>query len=161
MFKLCRVCKVIAWVGEVSYHLQVLDLAKQSWRLLMKPDTRRGPENKMLPHGNSLKAGPKKGSSFTWQSIFVGLQTFRRGHIWRAGSSRQINLWEDHWIPGSPSRKVLTSKGLCVLQIIDALINPMTGQWDEAIIQDNFIWCRKNFENSIECILGWGLCSLA
>jgi len=24
-----------------------------------------------------MKAGPKKGSSYTWQSLFAGLQTFR------------------------------------------------------------------------------------
>ena len=55
-------------------------LAKQVWRLLSNPDTlcARVLRAKYYPDGNLLKAGPKKGSSFMWQSIVVGLQTFKR-----------------------------------------------------------------------------------
>lgn len=77
-------------------------LAKQSWRLITHPDTlcARVLRTKYYPDGNVLKAGPKKGSSFTWQSIVAGLQTFKRGHIWRVGTGAHIRIWDDR----SPTR---------------------------------------------------------
>lgn len=58
-------------------------LAKQTWRLISTPDSLCAHvlKAKYYPNCNLLKAGPKKGSSFTWQSIVTGLNTFRRGHI--------------------------------------------------------------------------------
>jgi hypothetical protein len=58
-------------------------LAKQSWRLLSSPDSlcARVLKEKYYPNVHLLKAGRKKGSSFTWQSIVQGLNTFKRGHI--------------------------------------------------------------------------------
>lgn len=116
-------------------------LAKQSSRLISNPDSlcARVLRAKYYPDGNLLKAGPKKGSSFTWQSIVAGLQTFKRGHIWRVGSRSSINIWEDHWIPCSPSRKVISLIGMCMLQTVDELIDPWTRTWDEALLRDNFI----------------------
>lgn len=85
------------------------------------------------------QAGPKNGSSFTWQSIVACLQTFKRGHIWRVGSGSNINIWDDHWMPSSPSRKVISRKGFCLLNTVDEFINPWTGRWDEDLILDNFV----------------------
>jgi hypothetical protein len=81
-------------------------LAKQSWRLITNPDSLCAQilRAKYYPDGNLLKDGPKQGSSFTWQSIIAGLNTFRRGHILRVGSGNLINIWEYHWIPLSPDQ---------------------------------------------------------
>jgi hypothetical protein len=112
-------------------------LAKQSWRLLSSPESlcARVLKAKYYPTGDLLKAGPKKGSSFTWQSILEGLKTFKRGHIWRVGDGTKINIWTDHWIHTSASRKVVTDRGRCILRTVDELINPMTGTWDEDLIK--------------------------
>lgn len=116
-------------------------LAKQSWRLITKPNTLCASVLKAnyYPDGNLLKAGPKKGSAFTWQSIIAGLRIFMRGHIWRVGSGASINIWEDHWVPSSHSRKVITSKGEILLRTVDELIDPYTGQWDELLIRASFL----------------------
>jgi hypothetical protein len=38
------------------------------------------------PSGDLLKSEmKKKGSSFTWKSVYVGLQILKKGHIWRVG----------------------------------------------------------------------------
>jgi hypothetical protein len=37
---------------------------------------------KYYPDADILKAGPKSGSSYTWQIILAGLNTFVRGYIW-------------------------------------------------------------------------------
>ena len=86
-----------------------------------------------------MKAGPKKGPSYTWQSVIAGLQTFKRGHIWRVRTGTDINIWEDHWIPNSHNRKVLTRRGNSLLRTVDDLINTATRGWDEELIRDNFM----------------------
>ena len=65
-----------------SFNLAML--AKQCWRLLQNPDSlcARVLSAKYYPNGDILKAGPEKGSSFAWQSIVAGIQTFKRGCIW-------------------------------------------------------------------------------
>lgn len=81
-------------------------LAKGSWRLTTHPQTSCAQvlRAKYYPDGNLLNACPKKGSTFTWQSIVAGLQTFKRSHIWRVGIGTQINIWNDHWMSESHSR---------------------------------------------------------
>ena len=93
-----------------SFNLAML--AKQCWRLLQRPDSMCAQvlKAKYYPNGDILSAGPKKGSSFTWQSIVAGTQTFKRGCIWRVGSGSHINIWDDPWIPASESRKIITPK---------------------------------------------------
>lgn len=80
----------------------------------------------------------KKGSSFTWRSVLAGLKCFKRGYIWRIGDGTQVNIWEDHWIPGSHNLKVQTPRGTNLLPTVNELINLITGQWDEDLIQDLF-----------------------
>src|SRR4051812_5518152 len=69
-----------------NFNLAVL--AKQCWRLIQNQDSlcARVLSAKYYPDGDVLKAGPKKGSSFTCQSIVMGIQTLKRGCIWRVGT---------------------------------------------------------------------------
>jgi hypothetical protein len=90
------------------------------------------------PSGDILKAGPKAGSSFTWQSICAGIQTFKRGCIWRVGSGEEIEIWKDPWIPSSPNRKILSPRGQCILTRVSELIDPISGKWDQELIRTNF-----------------------
>jgi hypothetical protein len=115
-------------------------LAKQSWRLINNPNSLCAQVlgAKYYPDGMILNAGPKKGSSFTWRSIVAGLQTLRRGHIWRVGNGRSINIWKDHWVPAMASRKIDTLRGRVVLSTVDKLIDPLTGTWDEAQLSEIF-----------------------
>jgi hypothetical protein len=85
-----------------------------------------------------LKAGPKNGSSFTWQSILAGIKTFKRGYIWRVGNGENINIFTDPWIPSSPDRKILTPRGYGTFTKVAELICPNTGTWDEERLQDIF-----------------------
>jgi hypothetical protein len=116
-------------------------LAKQSWRLINKPESLCAQvlRAKYYPDGNLLKAGPNKGSSFTWQSIIAGLQTLKRGHMWRIGSGTKVNIWEDHWTPSNPTRKVMMPRGCILLQTVDNLIDPYTHKWDETLIRETFL----------------------
>jgi hypothetical protein len=73
-----------------SFSLAIL--AKQVWRLATDQESLCATvlRAKYYPHGYVLKAGPKAGSSFTWQSIVAGIATFKRGHIWRVGTGTKL-----------------------------------------------------------------------
>jgi hypothetical protein len=91
-----------------SFNLAML--AKKVWRLIDAPDSlcARVLKAKYYHHTDILKAGPKAGSSFTLQSIVAGIRSFNKGCIWRVGNGDSINIWQDPWIPNSPSRKIIT-----------------------------------------------------
>jgi hypothetical protein len=115
-------------------------LAKQSWRLLCEPDSLCAQilRAKYFPSGDILNAELKKGSSYTWQSIWAGLQTLKKGIIWRVGDGSDINIWDDPWISSSPSRKILTPRGNTVYTKVSDLIDPETRCWDEDLIRSLF-----------------------
>jgi hypothetical protein len=115
-------------------------LAKQVWRLLCDPDSlcAKVLRAKYFPDGNILHAKPKKGSSFTWQSILAGLECFKKGCIWRVGDGSQINIWEDAWIPGSHNLRVQTPRGSRSVTTVNELISPIDGLWDENLVRALF-----------------------
>lgn len=115
-------------------------LAKQCWRLIINPESicARILKAEYYPNTDLLHAGPKVGSSFTWQSLVAGLTTFKRGHIWRIGSGENVSIWNDPWIPSSPDRRVITPRGHILISRVVELIDPVTSQWDEQLIRDIF-----------------------
>lgn len=46
-----------------------------------------------------------------------------RGHVWHVGDGTHINIWNDSWVPSSPTRKVLTTRENIVLAKVIELIN--------------------------------------
>jgi hypothetical protein len=86
-----------------------------------------------------LKAGPKNGSSFTWQSIFAGIATFKRGYIWRIGTGENVNIYTDPWIPSSHNRRIESPRGLGVYSKVSQLICPVTGDWDVPLLRSLFL----------------------
>jgi hypothetical protein len=110
-----------------SFNLAML--AKQVWRLIDDPESlcAKVLRAKYFPDGHILEAGPKSGSSFTWQNIVAGIQTFKRGCIWRVGSGDSIHIWRDPWIPNSPNRKIISPRGNCILTKVAKLIDPISG----------------------------------
>jgi hypothetical protein len=113
-------------------------LAKQVWRLITDPNSlcAKVLRAKYYPDSNILKAGPKSGSSFTWQSILAGVATFKRGYIWRVGNGEDINIWSDPWIPNSPDFKLTSLRGNAVYTKVSELINPATETWDTQLLSE-------------------------
>ena len=71
-------------------------------------------------------------------SIWEGIQTFKKGCIWRVGDGAKIDIWSDCWIPISASRKIVTVHGNQLLTKVSDLIDPSSGEWDEQLIRDTF-----------------------
>jgi hypothetical protein len=79
------------------YSFNLAMLCKQVWMLNVDPNSLCAQvlKAKYYPSDDILNAGPNAGSSFTWQSIVGGIQTFKRGHIWRIGDGETVNIWSD------------------------------------------------------------------
>ena len=134
-------------------------LAKQAWRLLENPDSLCATilRVKYYPDGDLLNTDLKKGSSFTWQSIMVGVSSLKRGHIWRVGNGQNIDIWEDAWIPNCANRKIVTPKGGQLLRKVADLIDPILNSWDEDLLRQTLwpfdVYEKKLYETSSHKIL--------
>ena len=64
----------------------------------------------------------------------AGINSLKRGYIWRVGNGHNINIWEDAWIPNCDTRKVVTPKGGQLLTKVGDLIDPALNTWDEDLI---------------------------
>ena len=115
-------------------------LAKQVWRLLCEPDSlcARVLKAKYYPSSDLLNVELKKGASYTWQSIWAGIQTFKKGCIWRVGSGDSINIWDDPWIPPGPSRKLVMPCENIVHTRVSELIDQDSHLWKEELIRERF-----------------------
>jgi hypothetical protein len=58
--------------------------------------------------------------------------------IWRVGNGNSINIWIDPWIPSSQDRMIVTPRGGTVYTRVWELINPLTGNWDEQLLNEIF-----------------------
>jgi hypothetical protein len=121
-----------------SFNLAML--AKQCWRLILEPDYLCATilHAKYFPSRDILDCQLKKGSSYTWQSLWAGFQTFKRGHMWRVGDGSQINIWDYPWIPSSPNRRIATRRGNIVYTKVSEIIDIENDCWDEELIREIF-----------------------
>jgi hypothetical protein len=122
-----------------SFNLAML--AKQIWWLISDHDSlcARVLKAKYYPNYDILSAGPKAGSSFTWQSLVAAIPTFKCGYIWRVGTGERINIYTDPWVPSSPNRMIISPRGLGVLSKVADLIDTSTGTWDAELLRSLFL----------------------
>ena len=65
-------------------------------------------------------------------------ELLKEGIIWRIGNGDNVKIWEDPWLPRESTRKLATPRRSCLLTRVNQLIDPVTGEWDEQLICDNF-----------------------
>lgn len=49
-----------------------------------------------------------------------------------------MKIWTDPWIPRAWSRQVITPRGQSLLTHVSELISPITGAWDEELVNASF-----------------------
>jgi hypothetical protein len=116
-------------------------LAKQAWRLLTDPDSlcARVLKARYYRETSVLEADAKEGISYTWRSILKGVQLVQKGVIARVGYGSSINIWNDPWLPRDWGRQPITPRGHHVLTLVKELMDPVTGGWDELLVDDLFL----------------------
>ena len=85
-------------------------LAKQGWRLISNPNSLVAQIYKAryyLP-GDVFQAKLGSSPSYTWRSIFNGLEVVKGGTRWRVGNGERILIWEDKWLPTPTTYKVIS-----------------------------------------------------
>ena len=85
-------------------------LAKQWWRFLSNPDSlcAKVYKARYYPNGDVLNSKLGCNPSYTWRSIFKGLEVIRKGTRWRIGNGSLIHIWEDKWLPTPTTFRVIS-----------------------------------------------------
>ena len=108
-------------------------LEKQAWRLLKDQNSlfSRVFKAKYFPKGSIFKVKVARGS-YAWQSILKARKVILRGMRWRIGDGKSINIYNDNWLPGKGSARVV-SPHVSTLEgaHVAALINPDTRTWNQ------------------------------
>uniref|UniRef100_A0A2N9FZ97 Reverse transcriptase zinc-binding domain-containing protein n=1 Tax=Fagus sylvatica TaxID=28930 RepID=A0A2N9FZ97_FAGSY len=96
---------------DLQFFNQAL-LAKQGWRILTSPDTllHKVLKCKYFPNCSFMEATIPSHSSYMWRrSIAQSRDITRRGSRWRIGDGTRVKIWQDRWIRGTTSGRVITA----------------------------------------------------
>lgn len=108
-------------------------LAKQSWRLLMNPQSywSRILKGIYFPNSSFLQASRGGHPSWAWLSILHGRDLLSKGLRWQVQDGASINFWDDRWIPSLQNFQIQTAKPPnSTIQWVADVINARTGKWD-------------------------------
>ena len=116
-------------------------LARQGWRLIQTPDSlcARVLKGKYYPHTDFLNATVPAKASATWKAIVAGREALQVGLIRRVGDGSTISIWNDNWIPNTPTLKPGGRIGSMPLNRVSELIDDYSGNWNEQIVRQNFL----------------------
>ena len=128
-------CRAKSNGGMGFQNLQAFNLAmlaKQGWRLLSNPDSLCAKvfKARYFPNGDVLNSKLGCSPSYTWRSIFKGLEVIWKGTRWRVGNGRLIHIWEDKWLPTPTTYKVISPpQPLDDFPMVLALIDEDSRRW--------------------------------
>lgn len=122
-------------------------LAKQFWRLHSRPNSLITHifRARYFPHGNIWKATVGSYPSYGWRSVWGSKGLLRDGARWRIGDGKDIRVWEDAWLDGPGSGRVLSPRG--VLQegeTVDMFIDADKNEWREELVRATFLPFEAN-----------------
>ena len=138
-------CKSKLNGGKGFRNLQAFNLAmlaQQGWRLISNPNSLVAQiyKARYYPHGDVFKAKLGSSPSYTWRSIYNGLEVVKRGTQWRVGNGDRIHIWEDKWLPTPTMYKVISPpKSFNDYPRVSALINRDMSRWKGDVVRSLFL----------------------
>ena len=136
-----RMCKS-KLVGGIGFrNLQAFNLAmlaKQGWRLISNPNSLVAQIYRVryYPHKDVFHSKLGSSPSFTWRSIYNGLEVVKRGSRWRVGNGERILIWEDKWLPTPTTCKVISHpKSFNDYPRVSVLIDRDTRMWKGDVVR--------------------------
>ena len=114
--------------------------AKQGWGLVQNPDSlcARILHAKYFSHGDLFKAKRAGAMSYTWRSILQGVKVLEKWVVWRIGNGDRVNIWKDPWMPRGTTGRLITPRGSNLLSRVSELIDTVSGEWDEELLNQTF-----------------------
>lgn len=115
-------------------------LAKQSWRLMTDPQSlvARLLKARYYPSTDILGASLGHNPSYTWRSIFQGIEVMRKGIVRKIGSGLSVNIWEDPWLADWENMKIQSPcPANCQLKWVSDLVQE-DGLWNWQLIESIF-----------------------
>jgi ribonuclease HI len=108
-------------------------LARQSWRLLVAPESlcARVLKAKYFPNGSLLDTAFPTAGSPTWKGIEYGIELLRRGIVWRIGDGNSVKIWRHRWVGHGDMLEPIVKKRWNRLTYVSELMVTGTKQWDE------------------------------
>ena len=140
-----KMCKSKLNGGMGFRNLQAFNLAmlvKQGWRLISNPNSLVAQIYKVryYPHGDIFRAKIGSNPSYTWRSIFNGLEVVKRGTRCRVGNGNRIHIWEDKWLPTPTTYKVISPlKPFDDYPRVSMLIDRDTRRWKGDVVRSLFL----------------------
>ena len=86
-----------------------------------------------------MSAGKKRNASHTWRAILFGREALNLGLIKRIGDGSTTRIWDDPWIPSNPSFKPIVKPTITQVTLVEELLNPITGQWKQDIVDATLV----------------------
>ena len=115
-------------------------LAKHVWRLTHDTDFLfyKVFKAKYFPNGSVFEAKSAT-RSFEWKSILRSKNLIERNGRWREGDGKNIQIFQDAWLPNSNASKILFHKNvLAPSATANGLIDPNSGWWNLGLIDQCF-----------------------
>ena len=117
-------------------------LAKQGWHLQMGGDSLvyRVLKAKYFPMSDFVHASIGHIPSYTWRSLISAQSLVIEGMRWRVGNGANIKIWQDKWLPGVSSHRVLSPRLFLSADMnVADLIDTGTVRWKIEVIDCLFI----------------------
>ena len=78
--------------------------------------------------------------SYVWRSIYVAKEIVKKWMRWNVGNGQKIRIWEDKWIPNSPSSKVISPRVLYPqISMVSDLIDVKDKGWNFSLLKCIFL----------------------
>ena len=116
-------------------------LAKQSWHLLNDHNSLfyRVFKAKYFPRGSIFEAKASSGS-YAWQSVLKVRNVISPRMLWRVGDGKNIRIYDDNWIPGTNSARILSPQATVLEEAtVDCLLDCDLGGWNNHVINQHIL----------------------
>ncbi|KAA3466354.1 reverse transcriptase [Gossypium australe] len=115
-------------------------LAKQGWRLLTYLDSLVAQvfKAKYYPNGDFLHSRLGNSGSYVWRSLWSSKAILEKRIFWRVGTSRDISVTNDAWIPNCSIVNLATDDPLVYFDKVSDLIISHDRKWDRDLIENTF-----------------------
>lgn len=117
-------------------------LAKQFWRIHEAPCSllARVLKARYFPTTTIWEARCGPNPSYTWRSICSARSVLEQGVRWRVGDGKSISLWDDAWIDGKGTGKLISPRRILNHDAkVEAILDLENGSWKMDLIKETLL----------------------